>query len=173
MSNLRATIESLATQFASSILTALRSASIDELAHVAGVSGGARRGRPAARVEAESPSAAAPRRRGSVGRIGRRSAGDIGRVVESIVDLLEKSGSGLRAEQIRQALGVEAKELPRPLAEALSGGRITKSGQKRATTYFAGGAGGAGGAGAGAGGAAGAAGKGRGRPAGRRSAKKR
>lgn len=159
MSSLRATIESLASQFASSILGALRRASLDELADVAG--GGARRGRPAARVVAESSAAAGSRRRGrSGGRLGRRSAGDIGRVVDSIVDLLGKSQSGLRAEEIREALGVEAKELPRPLAEALAGGRITKTGQKRATTYFAAGA-------------SGASGKRRGRPAGRRAAKKR
>jgi hypothetical protein len=82
-------------------------------------------------------------------------------MIESIVDLLGKSSSGLRAEQIRSALGVEAKELPRPLAEALSSGRITKSGQKRATTYFAGSGGGASGAP-----------KRRGRPAGRKNKKR-
>lgn len=159
MSNLRDTIESLATQFASSILDALRSASIDELADVAGRSGGARRGRPAAaRPEAEA--AAAPRRRGRGGRLGRRSAGDITRMVESIVDLLAKNTSGLRAEQIREALGVEAKELPRPLSEAITANLITKSGQKRATTYFAGGGGGGG------------APKRRGRPAARRAKKR-
>ena len=63
-------------------------------------------------------------------------------MVESIVDLLARSADGLRAEQIRESLDVEAKELPRPLAEAISSGRITKSGQKRATTYYAGKAGG-------------------------------
>ena len=68
-------------------------------------------------------------------------------MVENIVSLLQKSPEGLRAEQIREALGVQAKELPRPLADGLSEGRISKSGQKRATTYFAGGkAGEAGGA---------------------------
>lgn len=161
MSNLRDTIESLATQFASSILDALRSASIDELADVAGRSGGARRGRPAAAPRAESDGSAAPRRRGRGGRLGRRSAGDIGRMVESIVELLGRSASGLRAEQIREALGVEAKELPRPLAEAITSGRITKTGQKRATTYFAG-----------SGGSAGGAPKRRGRPAGKRAKKR-
>ena len=59
-------------------------------------------------------------------------------MIESIVGVLTKSGQGMRAEQIRESLGVEAKELPRPLAEAMSSGRITKTGQKRATTYFAG-----------------------------------
>ena len=66
-------------------------------------------------------------------------------MIDDIVELLGKNGGGMRAEQIREALGVEAKELPRPLADALSAGRITKSGQKRATTYFASGSGGGGG----------------------------
>jgi hypothetical protein len=63
-------------------------------------------------------------------------------MVERIHSLLQSSSGGMRAEQIREALNVEAKELPRPLADALAAGRITKTGQKRATTYFAGSGGG-------------------------------
>jgi hypothetical protein len=74
-------------------------------------------------------------------RLGRRSADDISALVDRIVDLLAKSPEGLRAEQIRESLDLEAKELPRPLAEALSSRRIGKSGQKRATTYYVRGAG--------------------------------
>ena len=59
-------------------------------------------------------------------------------MVDSIVSLLQKNPEGLRAEQIREALSCQAKELPRPLADALAEGRISKTGQKRATTYFAG-----------------------------------
>ena len=62
-------------------------------------------------------------------------------MVDEIVALLQKNPDGMRAEQIREALQCQAKELPRPLADALSEGRITKTGQKRATTYFAGGKG--------------------------------
>jgi hypothetical protein len=145
MSNLRTTIETLASQFAASVLGALRSASIDELVEVAGA-GGARRGpgRPRSAASDGGAASSGPRRRaGRGGRLGRRTAGDIGKMIESIVGVLAKASSGLRAEQIRETLGVEAKELPRPLAEAISTGRITKSGQKRATTYFAGGGGGA------------------------------
>jgi hypothetical protein len=148
MTNLRNTIEALASQFAASILGALRSASIDELVDVAGTGGAPRRGpgrpRAADRDGADVAATSAPRRRpGRGGRLGRRSAGDITRMIESIVSVLSKAASGLRAEQIREALGVEAKELPRPLAEAIAGGLITKTGQKRATTYFAGNGGGA------------------------------
>ncbi len=163
MSTLRSTIESLASDFAASVLDALRGASLDELADVAGRGAPTRRGPGRPRADAGESSGAAPKRRGRGGRLGRRSAGDITRMIESIVDVLQKSASGLRAEQIRETLGVEAKELPRPLADAISSGRITKSGQKRATTYFVGGSGGV----------AAAGGKRRGRPAGKKTAKKR
>jgi hypothetical protein len=87
-------------------------------------------------------------------------------VIEQIVSLLKSNPGGLRAEQIREELGLQAKELPRPLKEALDSGRLGKSGQKRATTYFVKGAGG--------GRAAKSAGNGRrkaaGRPAGARKA---
>lgn len=132
MSNLKSTIESLANEFAMSIISALRAASIDELTGVTGLGGRvARAARPAA-----APAAAPKRGRG--GRLGRRSTADIGRMVDEIVALLQKNPEGLRAEQIREALNCQAKELPRPLADALSEGRISKTGQKRATTYFAG-----------------------------------
>jgi hypothetical protein len=141
MSNLKSTIEALASEFALSILGALRTASIEELTDVASGIGGRRGPRPG------RPAAAEPtvRKRGRPGRLGRRSTADIGRMVDDIVSLLQKFPGGMRAEQIREALGCQAKELPRPLADGLADGRITKTGQKRATTYFAG-AGGGGGA---------------------------
>ncbi|AKV01505.1 hypothetical protein AKJ09_08168 [Labilithrix luteola] len=144
MSTLRGTIEGLASQFASSVIEALRGASIDELLDVAqggaaGGGGGARRGRVTREVTTEVAVAAPRVRRGRGGRLGRRSANDIAAMINSIVSLLQQNPGGLRAEQIREALGVEAKELPRPLGEATDQGLISKEGQKRATTYFAGG----------------------------------
>jgi len=200
MSTLKGTLENLASQFASSILNALRSASIEEVMSVTGArvsaaaaSAGAsaaapakrgpgrpkkvaaaapapaaaapaapkKRGRPAgsgkkaapaaapkaaapkaAAPKAAAPKAAAPKaKKTATGRLARRSVEDIGGVVTSIVSLLEQHSDGLRAEQIRGALGLDAKELPRPLADGLAAGTITKTGQKRATTYFAGGKG--------------------------------
>jgi len=140
MTTLRSTISQLANDFAAGVLEAIRGASLEQiLAETGGTP--ARRGRPAAapRSEAGAPAPARPRRGG---RLGRRSAKDIAALVEQIVRLLEAHPEGLRAEQIRQELGLEAKELPRPLTEALSSRRISKEGQKRATTYFARGAGG-------------------------------
>jgi hypothetical protein len=132
-SSLRSKLDELASSFANEDL-------------LAGSTGGG--GRRVASRKGTSPRSAAPsvaapraaaapsagRRRG--GRLARRSAGDIAGVIDRIVGLLKASPKGLRAEQIRQKLGLQAKELPRPLGEAVSAGRLGKSGQKRATTYF-------------------------------------
>jgi hypothetical protein len=133
---LRDRLNGLASSFASSVLDVIRRVSLDQL--LAESSGRGSKSPAGATVRA-APSAGASRRRG---RLPRRSAGDIEKVVERIVSLLKRHPSGLRAEQIRDELGLEAKELPRPLKEALDTGSLHKSGQKRATTYFAKGAGG-------------------------------
>ena len=112
-----------------SVIDALRSASLEE---ITGVASGARASRP------RSPAAEPAARKRAAGRLARRTADDIQGMVRTIVDLVAKHPDGLRAEQIRAALGVDAKELPRPLAEAVETGALTKSGQKRATTYTVG-----------------------------------
>jgi len=143
--SLRNTIQELAAGFAAGVLGAIRGSSLEEI--LAEASGGVRRGPGRPRKNsfglASAPGGRGAGRsgRGSQGRLGRRSAGALERVVERIVELLSKSSKGLRAEQIRAALGLSAKELPRPIAMALAAKRIRKVGQKRATTYFTGGAG--------------------------------
>ncbi len=67
----------------------------------------------------------------------RRSAEDIAKVLEIVVSLLGSRKNGLRAEQIRAELSLQAKELPRILKEGLSRKKIRAVGHKRATTYFA------------------------------------
>lgn len=151
--DLRRTLHDLASEFATAVLHAIRGASLQEiLQETGGAAAGARvggRGRRAA-AAASKAEATAPGKGGKLkvkgagkgkgkkgGRLARRSPGDIAGVVDKIVALLEKHQSGLRAEQIRAKLSLEAKELPRPIADALSAKRIIKEGQKRATTYFA------------------------------------
>jgi hypothetical protein len=159
-SSLRSRLAELATEFSASVLDAIRGASLEEL--LSGSRGerarapsrgpapakrGARLAGPRAAAPAPAPArdtsaataAPAARRRG--GRLARRSSGDIAGVVTSIVGLLKSSPAGLRAEEIRAKLGLQAKELPRPLKEGLDAGTLSKSGQKRATTYFVGGGG--------------------------------
>lgn len=129
MSNLKSAISQLAEEFAAAVLAAIRSASLDDL--LAQTHGG-RGGRLGGGVRAG---------RGDGRRI-RRSAADIASTVDAIESLLARHPEGLRAEQIRKELDLEAKELPRPLSEGLAQKRFAKEGQKRATTYFAKGGGG-------------------------------
>jgi len=143
--SLRQKLDELASAFANGVLHAIRAASLDDLLAESSVRrSGA--GRPAAHVPAAARPAAGPSRSGAArrgGRLARRSPADIATVVNRIADLLRGSAHGLRAEQIRQKLGLRPNEMPRPLKEGLASGRLGKSGQKRATTYFVKGAGGA------------------------------
>jgi len=129
-SSLRSRLGDLASAFAASVVDAIRSSSVEELfAQSLG-------GRP-------GPSRGAPESRRRAGRLPRRSGEDIASVIEQIVELLLQHPKGLRAEEIRASLDLEPKEMPRPLREGLEAGRLTKVGQKRATTYHAKGAKGA------------------------------
>jgi Fic family protein len=55
----------------------------------------------------------------------------------TIVTLLKGKKAGLRSEQIRAALKLDVREVPRVLKEGLAKKRLRSKGQKRATTYFA------------------------------------
>lgn len=132
MPTLRSQLDSLAATFANAIVDAIRGASLHEL--VASEGRAAPAARPAASpVEKALPPAKATR----TGRLKRRSNEDIGQVLDQIVALVKKNKDGLRAEQIRAELDLQAKELPRVLKEGLGSKRLRKMGQKRATVYSA------------------------------------
>ena len=57
--------------------------------------------------------------------------------MESVVGALKKKKNGMRSEQLQKLLKLDKKEISGPLAEALTARKITKKGQRRATTYFA------------------------------------
>jgi hypothetical protein len=67
----------------------------------------------------------------------RRSSEDIEQILDQVVSLVKSHKEGLRAEQIRSELGMQAKEMPRVLKEGLVKRKLRSKGQKRATTYFA------------------------------------
>jgi hypothetical protein len=152
--SLRQRLDDLATTFATGVLHAIRGASIEDLLAESGGGrraatrvrgGGGSSGRASVAAasapsgEPSAPSRAGGRRR--TGRLPRRSAADIGQVIDRIVALVKQSPKGLRAEEIRRKLDMLPKEMPRPLKEAVELGRLSKSGQKRATTYAVKGAG--------------------------------
>lgn len=145
MSNLRDALNVLTSSFADSILSAIRSASLDELVGKDDgrtASNGRSARTPAAPRKATKSAPAAAKAApalssASSGRLPRRSAEEIAKVLDGVVALVKKHKEGLRAEQIRSELSLVAKEMPRVLKEGLTTRKLKSKGQKRATTYFA------------------------------------
>ena len=138
-SSLRSTLDSLASSFASAVLDAIKGASLQDL-HAEG--GGAPRrgpGRPrgsSTKTTATASRASAPATKTTKGgRLARRSPADIARALDAVVILVRKSTKGLRSEEIRKALKLDVREVPRVLKEGLSKKKLKSKGQKRATTY--------------------------------------
>jgi hypothetical protein len=130
MPNLNSSIQTLAETFAASVLQAIRSASLEDiLAESPAVKRGP--GRPPGKPGPGRPATT------SAKRLARRSAENIAAVADTIVALVKKHTKGLRAEQIRAELEIDKKEWARPLEVALASKKLTKKGEKRATTYFA------------------------------------
>jgi hypothetical protein len=131
---LKSSLEALASSFASSVLDAIKGASLEELLAESG--GVPRRGpgRPPASSAVGIPR---PARATRSGRLKRRSPEDIAKALDQIVALVKTKKTGLRAEQIRTALRMQSKEMPRVLKEGLAKKKLKAKGQKRATTYFA------------------------------------
>jgi hypothetical protein len=130
MSNLQSQLNHLAQNFAAAVVEALKGAPLQELL---GDGRTVSNGRSAPRV-AGRPTAKPGR---SSGRLARRSAEDIANALEQVVSLVKKHADGLRAEQVRDQLGLQPKEMPRILKEGLSKRVLKSKGQKRATTYYA------------------------------------
>jgi len=128
---LHSRISLLASSFVDSVLQAVKSSSLQEILDGSSAPRAAvARGAAVAHRAVRGP---APRS----GRLPRRSAEDIAKTLEVVVSLLGSRKNGLRAEQIRTELNMQAKELPRILKEGLNRKKIRAVGQKRATTYFA------------------------------------
>lgn len=138
MTSLKTTIEQLAKSFADGVLTAIRTASLEDILAESG-RGGSRAAAAAlvSRGAAGRAAPPAPAKRGKGGRLARRSPEQLAEVVSSIVAALEKAKSGLRSEELQKVLGLSKKEITGPINEALAGKKIRKTGERRSTTYFA------------------------------------
>jgi hypothetical protein len=132
------TAAAVATEAATTaIVTLLRSATLEELGGLspARAQAAAAIHAIATEVEAaatnETPRAA---KRGKKGRLARRSAASIATTVGNVTNLLVRGP--LRSEQIRVALNLEPREMPRVLRTGIAGKHFAiLSGEKRATLY--------------------------------------
>jgi hypothetical protein len=130
--SLRTALDTLAQTFATGVLAAIRSASIEDLL---AESGGTARG-GAGRPRGGGSTAGNPRAKTTKsGRLARRSAEDIAKAVEGVVALVKKSKTGLRSEEIKKALGLDTREVPRILKTAVKTKKLKAKGRKRATVY--------------------------------------
>lgn len=120
-------VQSLAAEFARAVVAALGSMTLDEIAAVRASAGVA----PAPVAAEKAPSK--PAKRAPL----RRTPEDLDSAVKAIVGALKGAKGGLSSEQIQKALGMAAKEIPRPIAKALAAKAIRKRGEKRATRYYA------------------------------------
>lgn len=75
-------------------------------------------------IGVDEPASATPKPRRALG-------------TDQIVNLLAQNNGGLRAEDIRKQLGGDKVKLAKTIKDLLASGAIKKTGQKRATVYFA------------------------------------
>ncbi len=130
--SLKTEIEVLAQRFADGVLNALRHASLEDL--VEGRMAGTANSAPkTARVGGGTSGAGARAKSGRA----RRSPSDIEHVTGVIVAKLREHRAGLRSEQLQKVLRLSKQEIVGPLTAALAAKKIVKTGEKRATTYFA------------------------------------
>jgi hypothetical protein len=131
--SLKHRITALAEEFSTGVLAAIRAASLEEILSEGAGSRGA-----SAALQGGAVKRGPGRPRGSKNaRLARRSPEQIAAVVESIVGALRKNARGMRSEQLQKLLNLDKREIAGPLSDALDGKKITKKGQRRATTYFA------------------------------------
>jgi hypothetical protein len=144
--SLHSAFAAIARQFASSVLDAVRGASLDDLRAegtvIASRRGGVGPADGSGRGARGGGGQLEPRRKNarksSGGRLARRSPADITATLDQVVALVKRSTFGLRSEEIRKALRLDKREVPRVLKEGLARKKLRAKGQKRATTYSAG-----------------------------------
>ena len=131
---LRSALDDLARTFADGVLAAIRGASIEDLQADSGAGRG-RRAQVAGGGGQPDPLRGARKTKG--GRLARRSPEQIAKAVDQVVALVKKSKGGLRSEEIKKALGLDRREVPRILKTAVQAKKLKAKGQKRATAYSA------------------------------------
>ena len=130
MPTLHSALDSLAQSFATGVIAVIRTASIEDLL---AESGGATRRGPG-RPPGGGASTGTPRPRKS-GRLARRSPEQIEATLGKVVALVKGKKDGLRSEEIRKALKLDVREVPRVLKDGLAKKKLKSKGQKRATVY--------------------------------------
>ncbi len=135
---LQAAIRQLAENFAEGVLAAVRSASLEDIRSHAGAPPVAtRRGPGRPRRNAAPAAAAAEPPRAKRGRRPKGAGASPDVTVDRIVYLVRKAPQGLRSEDLRARLQLDKIPFRQAAAKAIAANLITKTGEKRSTTFFA------------------------------------
>ncbi len=130
--SLRSQLNELATTLAVGVLAAIRTASLEDLL----AESGARRGRRAPGGGGGGQPEPLRKRGRLRGRLARRTQDQIEATLAKVLAAVKATrGKGLRAEEIRETLGLDKREVPRVLQEGLRTKKLKAKGRKRATTY--------------------------------------
>ena len=130
--DVEAEIRARLEQFATRLTALIQQSAMSSVEDAFGGSGPARRGRGS--HGGVVAAARAPRARKGQ----KRAPGLLEALTEKLGSFITKN-PGLRIEQIGQTLGVATKELALPVKKLIAAKRVSTKGQKRATTYYAGG----------------------------------
>ena len=85
---------------------------------------------------AKAPKPAKPAKAAKDDKRNRRSANELDKAGTEVIKLLTSAKRGMRIEEINKQLGTSTRELMRPIQKLLSQGKIKKSGERRATSYY-------------------------------------
>ena len=135
---IRDKLQAIAQELIDAVMDATRQEFFDAVTEVSSKSNGVHALRSAPAFVEPPVRSARTHKTGMDGRPGRRSTDEIDSMVERVCEVVSRE-PGIRAENIRQELGLDARDLMRPLRLAVQNGRIHSTGQKRATSYFEGG----------------------------------
>lgn len=138
MSNLRAQLERLSNEFVSAVLTAMRSASLNDLADESEIRGGRpapTRGRPPA-AAAPAP-AARPAKRAAAkgGRRRRATADEVQAQKDLTLNIAKKLEPGFSKSDLMKKAGTK-EDLGRALSLLVNEGRLTRKGERRLARYW-------------------------------------
>lgn len=129
-------MQSTFAQVAEELVNELSGLSLRDLVELTDADGDERPVRKAGVSGAKRASVSGAKRASSSARLPRRSAEDIDAAADKLASILGRKKNGMRAEEIRSALGMDVRELPRVIKAALATKKIVVlSGQKRSTTY--------------------------------------
>ncbi len=138
MTSLDTTLNDLAEAFASAVMEELRGTTLEELIAESDEGPSRKQSARFTRPMAEAALAAVAHDDKNAAPPPRRAQEDPAKTLDLVTKLLRANPKGLRSEELRKMLGLDATEMGRILKGGIASKKLRSKGEKRATTYFVG-----------------------------------